>query len=47
MNYILPDKNGFFGNYGGQFIEEDLKNELNKIEKEFQEIIKDKAFFIF
>lgn len=44
MNNILPDKNGFFGNYGGQFIEDDLKNELSKIEKEFQQIIKDKAF---
>ena len=44
MNNIKPDKNGFFGNYGGQFIEEDLKNELNKIEKEFLEIIHDKSF---
>ncbi|MBR5303678.1 MAG: tryptophan synthase subunit beta [Candidatus Gastranaerophilales bacterium] len=44
MNNIKPDKNGFFGNYGGQFIEEDLKNELNKIEKEFLEIIQDKSF---
>lgn len=44
MNNITPDKNGFFGNYGGQFIEDELKNELNKIEKEFLEIIKDKSF---
>ncbi|MBQ4646372.1 MAG: tryptophan synthase subunit beta [Candidatus Gastranaerophilales bacterium] len=44
INNILPDKNGFFGNYGGQFIEEDLKNELNKIEKSFLEIIQDESF---
>lgn len=44
MKYMLPDKNGFFGNYGGQFIEEDLKNEFQKIEQEFLQIIKDKNF---
>ena len=44
MINIKPDKNGFFGNYGGQFIEDDLKNELNKIEKEFLNIIQDKTF---
>ena len=41
---ILPNEQGFFGNYGGQFIEEDLKAEFKKIELQFNEIIKDKDF---
>lgn len=41
---ILADNNGFFGNYGGQFIEQDLKEELKNIEKAFFEIIKDENF---
>ena len=44
FNKISPNKDGFYGNYGGQFIEEDLKNELNKIEKSFLEIIKSDDF---
>ena len=46
INKILPDEKGFFGSYGGQVIEEELKIEFNKIEKEFLEIIKDKDFNI-
>ncbi|MBE7712115.1 MAG: tryptophan synthase subunit beta [Cyanobacteria bacterium SIG26] len=34
-NNMLPDKNGFYGNYGGQFIPDNLKCELNKITEEF------------
>lgn len=41
---ILADKNGFFGKYGGQFIEQDLKSELQNIKKAFFEIIKDETF---
>lgn len=41
---ILPDKDGFFGNYGGQFVDEDLKKEFKKIEKDFFKIIKDDSF---
>ncbi|MBQ7286471.1 MAG: tryptophan synthase subunit beta [Candidatus Gastranaerophilales bacterium] len=41
---ILPNEQGFFGNYGGQFIEEVLKAEFKKIELQFNEIIKDKDF---
>lgn len=44
LNKISPNADGFYGNYGGQFIEEDLKNELNKIEKSFLEIIKSTDF---
>ena len=41
---ILPNENGFFGNYGGQFIEEELKAEFKKIEQQFKEIIKSEDF---
>ena len=34
----LPNKEGFFGSYGGQFISEDLKKEFNKIADEFLKI---------
>ncbi len=44
LNTLTPNKDGFYGNYGGQYIEDELKNELNKIEKSFLEIIKDKDF---
>lgn len=40
----LPDKNGFFGNFGGQYIDEELKKEFNKIEQEFLKIKDDKEF---
>ena len=39
-----PDKNGFFGNYGGQFIDENLKDEFNKITEQFKILINDKEF---
>lgn len=32
---ILPTDEGFYGNYGGQFIPEELKQELNKIYQAF------------
>ena len=44
LNIISPNKDGFYGNYGGQFIEDELKSELSKIEKSFLEIIKDVDF---
>lgn len=34
----LPNKEGFFGSYGGQFISDDLKKEFNKIAEEFLSI---------
>lgn len=40
----LPTKEGFFGNYGGQFISEDLKQEFNKINNEFLLLKDDKNF---
>ena len=31
-NSTTPDKNGFFGNYGGQFVPEELKKALEEVE---------------
>ncbi len=45
MNLInLPDNNGFFGSYGGQYIDKDLKEEFDKITNEFNKLKKDKNF---
>ena len=43
-NYILPDNNGYFGDFGGQYIPEDLKNEFNKIYEQFHVLKDDKDF---
>ncbi len=40
----LPSVDGFFGNYGGQFIEEELKEELQKITDAFMFFRNDEAF---
>ena len=44
LNNILPDKNGFFGEFGGQFISDELKEEFKKIEKTFLDLKDDKNF---
>ena len=41
---ITPDENGFFGNYGGQFLDENLKNEFKKITEAFLYYKDDKSF---
>ena len=41
---ITPDKNGFFGEYGGQFLDENLKNEFKKITDAFLVLKDDKNF---
>lgn len=40
----LPTKDGFFGDFGGQFLTEDLKNEYSKIAEEFLKIKEDSNF---
>lgn len=40
----LPNNEGFFGNYGGQFIDENLKTEFKKIADEFLKLKDDKEF---
>lgn len=42
--YELPDKDGYFGEYGGSFIPEDLQQVMNDITKAYEEIRKDPAF---
>ena len=44
INNIQPDKEGFFGEFGGQFIDERLKDEFKKIENTFLELKDDKDF---
>jgi len=40
----LPDNQGFFSNYGGQYIDQDLKKEFNKIYQAFLKLKEDKDF---
>jgi len=40
----LPDKDGYFGEYGGQIIPPELKLIFDSIDKEYQEAIKDNDF---
>ena len=45
MKYnILPDSEGFYGNYGGQFLPEDLKAEFRKITEAFMKFKEDADF---
>ena len=44
INNILPTKEGFYGEFGGQFIDERLKDEFKKIENTFLELKDDKNF---
>lgn len=44
MKYILPDQNGYFGNYGGQFVPETLMGALKCLEAAYEDALKDKAF---
>ena len=43
-NNLLPDKDGFFGTFGGQFVPDELKSEFKKITKKFLELKEDKNF---
>ena len=40
----MPNEEGFFGNYGGQYIDKNLKNEFKKIADKFLELKDDKSF---
>lgn len=44
MKYILPDQNGYFGNFGGQFVPETLMGALKCLEAAYEDALKDKAF---
>lgn len=41
---ILPDKNGYFGEYGGNYLNDDLKTEFIRIEKAFLDAKGDEDF---
>ena len=40
----MPNKEGFFGNFGGQYINDELKNEFQKIYSQFLLLKKDNSF---
>lgn len=42
--YNLPDKDGFYGQFGGAFVREDFKPILKKLEEEFEKAINDDNF---
>jgi len=41
---MMPDKNGYFGKYGGMFVPETLMPALEELKKEFFAATKDKKF---
>jgi tryptophan synthase beta chain len=41
----LPDKNGFFGEFGGAFVPEELKKQLQEIAEEYLKAHEDKTFY--
>jgi tryptophan synthase beta chain len=42
---LLPDQKGFFGQYGGQYVPEILRPNLEELEREFYKIIEDPTFW--
>lgn len=45
-NPLLPDANGFFGRYGGQYVPEILKPNLDELTAAFHAILEDEAFWV-
>lgn len=43
-NIQMPNKDGYYGKYGGNFLPDNLKKEFEKITKAFMEIKEDKKF---
>ena len=44
MTKSLPDKNGFFGQFGGKYVPETLMAPLDEFEKAYKAARRDKAF---
>ena len=44
LKYNLPDKDGFFGEFGGAFVPSDFKKVLNRLNEEFEKAIADESF---
>jgi tryptophan synthase beta chain len=40
----MPDKNGYFGEYGGQIIPPELKTIMDQIDRAYEEVRKTAAF---
>ena len=37
-NYSLPDKDGFFGEFGGMYVDDNFKPVLEKLNEDFPEL---------
>ena len=44
LKYNLPDKDGFFGEFGGAFVPEDFKKVLKNLDREFEKAINEESF---
>jgi len=44
MGRILPDKSGYFGNFGGKFVPETLMSALEELERVYNKAKRDKSF---
>lgn len=44
-NPLMPDEQGFFGQYGGQYIPEILRPNLEELEQVWRDLIQDKTFW--
>ena len=44
LKYNLPDKDGFFGEFGGAFVPEDFKKVLNHLDEEFEKAKSEQSF---
>ena len=44
LEYNLPDKDGFFGEFGGAFVPENFKSVLRKLDLEFEKNWNNKEF---
>ncbi|MBV8519551.1 MAG: tryptophan synthase subunit beta [Acidobacteria bacterium] len=44
MTAVLPDKHGFFGTFGGQFVPETLMAALDEFERAYKQLKRDRAF---
>ena len=44
QKYNLPDKDGFFGEFGGMFVPENFKPVLRRLDDEFEKAIADENF---
>lgn len=42
---VLPDKRGFYGNFGGEFIPEILRPNLDELTQIFYRCLRDKTFW--